>query len=109
MITALKVSLTRTHYEQVLDTIQWLTASTTTQENEEISRGIIRQHSTLADIKEEDTGVATLNMDPHVRAKLFPTVVPKTPAATSRNLITLKGKVHPSKIMNAFVIAYSCF
>lgn len=90
VITALKVSLTRTQYEQLLDTWQWLTASPVLHDSQDVSR---RQYSSLAEIKEEDTGVATLNMDPHVRAKLFPVVVPKTNPGTSKDSITLKGNV----------------
>ncbi|XP_045474860.1 vacuolar protein sorting-associated protein 13D isoform X2 [Harmonia axyridis] len=83
VVTALKVSLTRMQYEQVLDTMQWLTS------NPKISESVMRSlkpQSALGDITEEDTGVTTLNMDPHVRAKLFPamTNVSKTKSITSR-------------------------
>ncbi|KAJ8920133.1 hypothetical protein NQ315_011790 [Exocentrus adspersus] len=74
VITALKVSLTRSQYEQVLDTMQWLTSSPTLNETQGISRVNTRSQAALTDISEEDTGVSTLNMDPHVRAKLFPAV-----------------------------------
>ncbi|XP_044753631.1 vacuolar protein sorting-associated protein 13D [Coccinella septempunctata] len=83
VVTALKVSLTRLQYEQVLDTVQWLTS------NPKISESVMRSlkpQSALGDITEEDTGVTTLNMDPHVRAKLFPTMtnVSKTKSIASR-------------------------
>ncbi|KAF7280409.1 hypothetical protein GWI33_006075 [Rhynchophorus ferrugineus] len=71
IVTALKVSLTRSQYEQVLDTIQWLTSSPTLNDSQGISRTNIRSQAPLTDISEEDPGVTTLNMDPHVRAKLF--------------------------------------
>lgn len=67
-----------------------MTASPVVQDSQDILK-TTRQYSTLADIKEEDTGVATLNMDPHVRAKLFPSVVPKVDITVSKNLINLKG------------------
>lgn len=94
MITALKVSLTRMQYEQLLDTLQFLTTSPTLPDNQEASRSNIRQLSTLADIREEDTGVTTLNMDPHLRAKLFPAVsLPKKENVTN-SIVTLKGKCY---------------
>lgn len=75
----------------MLDTLQWLTAPTVLKDSQDVSKTTPRQYSALADIKEEDTGVATLNMDPHVRAKLFPAVVPKTDPSFSKNLIAVKG------------------
>lgn len=39
-----------------------------------VSRTNLKPAGMLSDISEEDTGVTTLNMDPHVRAKLFPSV-----------------------------------
>lgn len=70
----LKVSLTRTQYEQLLDTIQWLTSPLVKVDVQGVSRANIKPTGMLSDISEEDTGVTTLNMDPHVRAKLFPSV-----------------------------------
>lgn len=90
VVTALKVSLTRMQYEQVLDTMQWLTSSP------KISESVMRSlkpQSALGDITEEDTGVTTLNMDPHVRAKLFPamTNMSKTKSISSK-MANIKGK-----------------
>ncbi|CAH1990127.1 unnamed protein product [Acanthoscelides obtectus] len=72
IVTALKISLTRSQYAQLLDTVDWLTSSPKLSETQGISRLHLRPQASLSDICEEDTGVTTLNMDPHVRAKLFP-------------------------------------
>jgi vacuolar protein sorting-associated protein 13D len=74
VVNDLKVSLTRTQYEQLLDTIQWLTSPLVKVDVQGVSRANIKPTGMLSDISEEDTGVTTLNMDPHVRAKLFPSV-----------------------------------
>ena len=74
VVNDLKVSLTRTQYEQLLDTLQWLTSPQVMLDIQGVSRTNIKPMGALADISEEDTGVTTLNMDPHVRAKLFPSV-----------------------------------
>ncbi|CAH1134889.1 unnamed protein product [Ceutorhynchus assimilis] len=71
IVTALKVSLTRSQYMQVLDTLQFVTSSPTLSEFHNILELNLRQQPVLSNICEEDTGVTTLNMDPHVRAKLF--------------------------------------
>ncbi|XP_066151224.1 intermembrane lipid transfer protein Vps13D isoform X2 [Euwallacea fornicatus] len=68
IVTALKVSLTRSQYEQVLDTVQWVTSSPILADCHPLGH---KQQSGLSDIYEEDSGVTTLKMDPHVRAKLF--------------------------------------
>ncbi|CAG9818576.1 unnamed protein product [Phaedon cochleariae] len=73
IVTALKLSLTRLQYEQIIDTIQWFTSSPQLSDLQGISRAHLKLPNALADINEDDTGVTTLNMDPHVRAKLFPT------------------------------------
>lgn len=73
-MNALKLSLTRSQYEQVLDTINWLTSKSKITETPGALRASMRPTNLLVDISEEDTGVTTLNMDPHVRAKLFPNV-----------------------------------
>ncbi|KAL3268817.1 hypothetical protein HHI36_007913 [Cryptolaemus montrouzieri] len=85
VITALKVSLTRMQYEQLLDTLQWMTSTPKITESQTVLRSLKLQ-SALGDISEEDTGVTTLNMDPHVRAKLFPamTNVTKSSNVSSR-------------------------
>lgn len=85
VVTNLKVSLTRSQYEQLLDTMQWLTASRKVVDP--ASRGPQR---ILTDIKEEDTGVTTLNMDPHVRAKLFPSVGLSSQREEKKNLVAVK-------------------
>lgn len=72
VVNALKLSLTRLQYEQMLDTVNWLTLDNSV--NQSVVVTSIRQQAPLGDISEEDTGVTTLNMDPHVRAKLFPAV-----------------------------------
>lgn len=59
-----------------------------------ISKNHLKNTGTLTDITEEDTGVSTLNMDPHVRAKLFPAVQPtKSKITTQQNssMVSLKG------------------
>ncbi|CAH0555796.1 unnamed protein product [Brassicogethes aeneus] len=91
IVTALKVSLTRSQYEQVLDTVQWLTSSPALLEAQGVSRVNSRPQPILTDISEEDIGVTTLNMDPHVRAKMFPTAtnVSKTKQST-QNALALK-------------------
>lgn len=48
------------------------TASVVT--GQDTGNNTMRPVTTLTDISEEDTGVPTLKMDPHVRAKLFPGV-----------------------------------
>lgn len=90
VVTALKVSLTRTQYEQVLDTLKWLTSSPTLSEAQGISRLNTRPQTILTDISEEDTGVTTLNMDPHVRAKLFPVVGAAKNQTSSQSSVALK-------------------
>ncbi|XP_074028701.1 vacuolar protein sorting 13D [Leptinotarsa decemlineata] len=72
IVTALKLSLTRDQYEQILDTLEWFTSSKQI-ETQNTSRMPLKSQSTLTDINEEDIGVTTLNMDPNIRAKLFPT------------------------------------
>ncbi|XP_025836301.1 vacuolar protein sorting-associated protein 13D [Agrilus planipennis] len=89
-VTSLKLSLTRTQYEQLLATLQFLTTSFNLNNTEETPRASSRNVSSLADICEEDTGVTTLKMDPHVRAKMF-TAAPSLKSKTSKKrLVTLK-------------------
>lgn len=93
MVTALKVSLTSLQYEQLLDTFRWLTAKPAMFNTYVNARISARGPSNLDDISEEDTGVTTLQMDPHVRAKLFPTIsVPKSRNTSQKN-ISMKGKL----------------
>lgn len=92
VVTSLKVSLTRSQYEQVLDTVQWLTSSPKVVD-EQATR-VHRNPTLLADIKEEDTGVTTLNMDPHVRAKLFPSVNLASQKDKPKSLVAIKRKLH---------------
>lgn len=66
--------MSRTQYQQVLDTLESLTSSSVIVDAHSLSRTNYKPPNALSDISEEDTGVTTLNMDPHVRAKLFPTV-----------------------------------
>lgn len=66
--------MSRTQYQQVLDTLESLTSFSVTVDVHSLSRTNYKPPTALSDISEEDTGVTTLNMDPHVRAKLFPTV-----------------------------------
>lgn len=103
VVTALKVSLTRSQYEQLLDTFQWLTATPTVSNIHTGSRtASVRIGSVLSDISEEDTGVTTLKMDPHVRAKLFPAVsLPKAKPSSKRN-IALKGNFYVQFISQSF-------
>lgn len=88
VVTALKVSLTRAQYEQLLDTLQWLTSSPTLTEAQGFSRVNVKPLNALTDISEEDTGVTTLNMVPHVRAKLFPNIntIPKNKTVTNNSI-----------------------
>lgn len=92
IVTPLKVSLTRQQYAQLLHTMDWLTSSPKLSEAQGFSRLHTRPQAALLDISEEDTGVSTLNMDPHVRAKLFPVVssYTKSNKTMSQNLIALK-------------------
>lgn len=70
IVTALKVSLTMSQYKQIWDTLQWL--SSINFRNSEVASRIHSRPNFVADsIKEEDSGLSTLNMDPHVRAKMF--------------------------------------
>lgn len=86
-MNALKLSLTRSQYEQVLDTLNWLTSKPKIPESHGALRSALRPTSLLVDISEEDTGVTTLNMDPHVRAKLFPNVnIAKNKNASKSNM-----------------------
>lgn len=71
IVTPLKVSLTRSQYSQLLETMDWLTSSPKLSEVQAVSRVHAKPPTTLSGISEEDTGVTTLNMDPHIRAKLF--------------------------------------
>ncbi|XP_028134062.1 intermembrane lipid transfer protein Vps13D [Diabrotica virgifera virgifera] len=70
IVNGLKVSLTRSQYRQILDTLEFL-SSINSHSHEDYSRIHARPNFALADIKEEDSGISTLNMDPHVRAKMF--------------------------------------
>lgn len=90
VVNALKLSLTRSQYEQTLDTINWLTTSL---DNETHSMVItsVRPQGVLGDISEEDTGVTTLNMDPHVRAKLFPVVTISKNKNNMKANVAIKG------------------
>lgn len=104
------MSLTRTQYEQLLDTWQWLTASPVPSDNQDVPRNTMKQISTLSDITEEDTGVTTLNMDPHVRAKLFPAViVPNKNRNIAKNKIALKGTKNVAKLQSFInLLCFSC-
>ncbi|XP_071050524.1 intermembrane lipid transfer protein Vps13D isoform X2 [Onthophagus taurus] len=92
IITALKVSMARYQYEQLIDTITWLMRPQTISEGVDVTDSILRPSTTLTDIREEDTGVPTLKMDPHVRAKLFPnmTMPRNQQAVTNKRLIAVK-------------------
>ncbi|CAG9832775.1 unnamed protein product [Diabrotica balteata] len=70
IVNGLKVSLTRSQYRQILDTLEFL-SSINSNSCEDYSRIHARPNFVLADIKEEESGISTLNMDPHVRAKMF--------------------------------------
>lgn len=109
IVTALKVSLTRSQYEQVLDTVQWLTSSPALTEAQGISRVHSRPPPILTDISEEDTGVTTLNMDPHVRAKMFPGVqiLPKN-KQSSQSFVAIKGVRHRTSLTKATLNVF-CF
>ncbi|KAJ3643178.1 hypothetical protein Zmor_025903 [Zophobas morio] len=89
VVNDLKVSLTRTQYEQLLDTLQWLTSPQVMLDIQGVSRTNIKPMGALADISEEDTGVTTLNMDPHVRAKLFPSVQTRV-KTTPQTMVSLR-------------------
>ncbi|KAL1513260.1 hypothetical protein ABEB36_002689 [Hypothenemus hampei] len=86
IVTALKVSLTRSQYEQVLDTAQWITSSPILQESSNVVNTVLKQTTTLSNISEEDTGVTTLNMDPHIRAKLFSPAAQKLQETSPKRL-----------------------
>lgn len=101
-MTALKVSLTRSQYEQLLDTVQWLMSSSTIPNNQTVPRVSMRTISNLSDISEEDTGVTTLKMDPHVRAKLFPAVALPKAKKNSKKQIAFKGIIH-FNLMKSFM------
>ncbi|RZC42308.1 vacuolar protein sorting-associated protein 13D [Asbolus verrucosus] len=90
VVNDLKVSLTRTQYEQLLDTLQWLTSSSVAFDVQGVPRTNMKPPGMLSDISEEDTGVTTLNMDPHVRAKLFPSVQTGRIKAVPHNLVSLR-------------------
>lgn len=54
IVTALKVSLTRSQYEQVLDTVQWMTSTPTLSDSHQVPG--FKQPPVLSEISEEDTG-----------------------------------------------------
>lgn len=56
IVTALKVSLTRSQYEQVLDTVQWMTSTPTLSDSHQVCGSGFKQPSVLSEISEEDTG-----------------------------------------------------
>lgn len=91
-MTALKVSLARYQYEQLLDTVNWLMSSRTLTVTDDSADVMSRPPQPLADIREEDTGVPTLKMDPHIRAKLFPGVTGAKKQEGPKKLQALKGK-----------------
>lgn len=91
VVTALKVSLARYQYEQVLDTVTWLMSTPLVTAGSGSSSSSNRLTSALADISEEDTGVPTLKMDPHVRAKLFPGVTGTKQQTEKKKLQAIKG------------------
>lgn len=89
VVTSLKVSLTRSQYEQLLDTVQWLTSCQKLIDESNVKTNQ-RHGSALSNICEEDTGVTTLKMDPHVRAKLFPTMNLNKPKDVNKSNIGVK-------------------
>lgn len=105
VVTALKVSLSRQQYEQVLDTVNSLLTGTaqpcssSVTSNSQLSQNsaATAQRVPLGDIAEEEsdlhTGVSTLNMDSTLRARMLhqapPTVEYSRPAPPHR--ITIKG------------------
>ncbi|KAJ8974056.1 hypothetical protein NQ317_002302 [Molorchus minor] len=87
IVTALKVSLTRVQYEQ----FNGFPPPPVLNETQGISRIHPKPPGILTGISEEDTGVSTLNMDPHVRAKMFPAVAVSTKSkSSSQNSLALK-------------------
>lgn len=71
VVNELSVTLTRAQYEQVLDTFASLTNGNDS-ETESLKK-VQSRSKHLQGIDEEDVGVGTLKMDPHVRAGMFPT------------------------------------
>ncbi|XP_050302982.1 intermembrane lipid transfer protein Vps13D isoform X2 [Anthonomus grandis grandis] len=104
IVTALKVSLTRAQYEQVLDTMQWLTSSPVLHDLHYVTGTNVRPQNPLGDISEEDTGVTTLNMDPHVRAKLFSPTLQSAQNKSSGNVPQLKVSMKLSFEIPVFTI-----
>ncbi|KAF5273971.1 hypothetical protein FQA39_LY01087 [Lamprigera yunnana] len=89
VVTALKVSLTHLQYEQLLDTFQLLMESPE-EPNINGTKCNTKIVLNLEDISEEDTGVTTLKMDPHVRAKLFPVISTTKTKNSLKKFVSLK-------------------
>lgn len=98
-MTPLKVSLSKKQYEQLLDTVKWLTSSWP-PELQTTSRIELRSPKILSDIsEEEDTGVTTLKMDPQVRAKMFSGVGLTKSKSQSKRELNIKGRLKFSSIL----------
>lgn len=89
IVTPLRVSLTRSQYSQLLETLDWLTSSPKLSDVQAVSRVHAKHPAVLFGISEEDTGVTTLNMDPHIRAKLY-TPHSSQKQKTSSNTVSVK-------------------
>lgn len=93
MVTALKVSLSRQQYEQLLETASYMLSER------------VPQHSDLSTIErplqdiEEDTeltGVTTLNLDPKLRARMYVNT-PTNQELRQQSSFVLKGKILVTK------------
>lgn len=89
VVTALKVSLTRQQYEQLLETASYMLSER------------VPQHSDLSTIErplqdiEEDTeltGVTTLNLDPKLRARMYVNA-PTNQELRQQSSFILKGEI----------------
>ena len=100
VVTPLKVSLSKKQYEQLLDTVKWLTSSSWVPELQTTSRIELRSPKILSDIsEEEDTGVTTLKMDPQVRAKMFSGVDLNKSQSQSKRELNIKGSLKFASVL----------
>lgn len=93
MVTALKVSLSRQQYEQLLETASYMLSERVPQ-NSDFST-IERP---LQDIEEDTelTGVTTLNLDPKLRARMYVNT-PTNQELRQQSSFVLKGKILVTK------------
>lgn len=91
VVTALKVSLSRQQYEQLLETASYMLSEQVPQQSD-----LTTIERPLQDIEEDTelTGVTTLNLDPKLRARMY---VNTNQELRQQSSFVLKGKILVTK------------